>query len=154
MKAECINQRTFELTDNEQLVGTLIYNSIFSYDAEIELPNSDRYSIRSGGFFGTSIKVTKNHVELASLRMNWKGQIVITMYNGQEFLFRNTGIFHSKFVIENHETEQLVQFDPSLNWSKLNYNYTIENIKPQDALFLLLGLYASNYYVASMLGLV
>lgn len=154
MKAECINQRTFELTDNERLVGTLIYPSIFSYDAEIELPNSDCYSIRSDGFFGTSVKVTKNNIELANLRMNWKGQIVITMHNGEEFLFRNTGVFYSKFVIENNETEKLVQFDPGLNWSKLNYNYTIETMKPQDSLFLLLGLYVSNYYVASTLGLV
>lgn len=154
MKAECINQRTFELTDNERLVGTLIYPSIFSFDAEIELPNSDRYLIRSDGFFGTNIKVTRNHVELANLRMNWKGQIVITMHNGQEFLFRNTGIFNNKFVIENNEMEKLVQFDPSLNWSKQNYNYTIENMKQQDSLFLLLGLYVSNYYVASTLGLV
>lgn len=154
MKAECINQQTFELTDNERLVGALIYPSIFSFDAEIELPNSDRYLIRSDGFFGTNIKVTRNHVELANLRMNWKGQIVITMHNGQEFLFRNTGIFNYKFVIENNETEKLVQFDPCLNWSKLNYNYTVESMKPQDSLFLMLGLYVSNYYVASTLGLV
>lgn len=154
MKAECINQQTFELTDNERLIGMLIYPSIFSFDAEIKLPNSDHYLIRSDGFFGTNIKVTNDHVELANLRMNWKGQIVITMHNGQEFLFRNTGIFNNKFVIENYETEKLVQFDPCLNWSKLNYNYTVESMKPQDSLFLLLGLYASNYYVASTLGLV
>ena len=153
MKVECTDNKTFRLTDNEELLGQLAYKNLFSYNAEITLTNSDHYEIKPVGFFGTSITVTKNETEIANLKMNWKGQIVLTFQDGQEFVFKAKGVFHNKYVIENKEEEKLIQFDPKFNWSKFNYNYDISyDKKPQDILFVLLGVYASNYYIAAMAG--
>lgn len=156
MKAICINQQTFQLTDNEQLLGTIVYKGLFSYDAELVVTNTvDRYVIKSRNLFGTNLVVTKNETEIANLRMNLKGQIIISMSNGEEFLFKETSLLQHKFVIENQQEQRIVQYEPGMNWSKLNYNYTIaHNLKSQDTLFLLLGIYASNYFIAAMSGLV
>jgi hypothetical protein len=153
MKIECIDNKTFRLFDNEQFLGELTYKNLFSYKAEITLTNSDHYDINSVGFFGTSIAVTKNKIEIASLKMNWKGQIVMAFHDEQEFVFKAKGVFHNKYVIENKEQEELIRFDPNFNWGKFNYNYEISyDKKPNDILFVLLGVYAANYYIAAVAG--
>lgn len=153
MKVACTDSKTFLLTDHEQSLGTLTYKNFFSYKAEITLTNSDHYEIKPVGFFGTSITVTKNETEIANLKMNWRGQIIMTFQDGQEFIFKAKGVFHNIYVIENKEEEQLIQFNPKFNWGKFNYNYEIlYDKKPQDILFVLLGVYASNYYIAVVSG--
>ncbi|GAB2554735.1 hypothetical protein [Spirosoma areae] len=152
MKVECTDKKTFQLIDNGGLLGQLTYKSLFSYNAEITLTNSDSYEIKSVGFFGTSIIVTKNEMEIANLQLNWKGQIVVTFQDGQEFIFKAKGVFHNRYVIENKAEEKLIQFDPKFNWGKLHYNYDISYDKKPEVLFVLLGVYASNYYIAAMSG--
>lgn len=155
MKAECINQQLFQLSDKEEFLGKVVYKKLFSYDAEIVLTNAENYHVEPRGFFGTHIVVTKNGTEIADLRMNLKGQIVISMSSGEEFLFKNTTIFSNHFAIENKDGEKIVQYKPALNWSKFNYNYTIANdLKSKNTLLILIGLYAANYYIAVMSGLV
>jgi hypothetical protein len=153
MKVECTDKKTFQLIDNGQLLGQLTYKNLFSYKAEITLANSEYYEIKSVGFFGTSIIITKNETEIANLQMNWKGQIVMTFQDGRVFVFKAKGGFHNRYVIENKAEEKLIQFDPKFNWGKFNYNYDISyDKKPEDILFVLLGIYASNYYIAAMSG--
>ncbi len=155
MQVECIDQQTFRLTDHEQVPGTLIYHSLFSYKAEIVLTDTGFYDVRPRGFFGTSILVTNKDVEVAELRMNLKGHIVISYPAGQEFIFKNTGIFHNKFILENKEAQKLISYEPVLNLNKLNYNFNITHGPgSEDLLLILLGVYASNYYMAAMAGLV
>lgn len=154
MKTECTDSKTFQLFDDGQPAGQLLYKSLFSFKALITLPNFDRYEIVPSGFFQTSINVLKNEQELASLKMNWKGQIVISFQDGREFVFKATGVFFSKYFIENMQGEKLMQFDPHFKWSKFNYNYDISyDKKPQELLLVLLGIYAANYYIAIMSGM-
>ncbi len=155
MRIECTDNKTFRLSDNGQFLGELTYKSLFSYEAEITLSNSDHYDIKSVGFFGTSIAVKKNEMEIANLKMNWKGQIVMAFQDEQEFVFKAKGLFNNKYVIENKEEEELIRFSPTFNWGKFNYNYEISyDKKPQDILFVLLGAYAANYYIAAVAGTV
>jgi hypothetical protein len=153
MEAKSTNRKTFQLTENRQVLGELIYESLLSLKAEIKLPNSDVYEIEHVGIFDTSINVTKNGVEIAKLEMNWRGQIVFNFQDGQEFILKAKGFLGNKFVLENINEEKLIQLDPQLNWKKLNYNYDITFEKEQnDILLILLGVYASNYFIASMSG--
>ena len=153
MEAKSTDKKTFQLSENGQLLGELIYESLFSHKAEIKLTNSDLYEVKPVGVFSTSITVTKNGREIANLKMNWRGQIVFSFQDGQEFVFKAKGTFHNKYIIENKDEEKLIQFDPKFNWSKFDYNYDITyDKKLQDILFVLLGVYASNYFIASMSG--
>ena len=155
MEARSTDRKTFQLTENGQLLGELIYKNLFLHTAEIKLPNSDLYEVEPAGIFGTSITVRKRGTEIAKLKMNWRGQIVFAFLDGQEFVFKAKGVFSNSYVIESHDEEKLLQFDPEFNWRRFNYNYDITfGKKPQDILFVLLGVYASNYYVASMSGVI
>ena len=85
--------------------------------------------------------------------MNWRGQIVLSFQDGREYILKAKGVFNNKYIIENPEGEKLLEFDPTFNWNKFNYNYHITcGEKPQDSLLTLLGIYASNYSIASMSG--
>lgn len=85
--------------------------------------------------------------------MNWRGQIVFTFQDGQEFVLKAKGMFYNKYIIENKDEEKLIQFDPRFNWRKFNHNYDISyDEKPQEILLVLPGVYASNHFIASMSG--
>ncbi|NTS41437.1 hypothetical protein HRG84_11020 [Flavisolibacter sp. BT320] len=153
MEANSTDNKTFQLTDNGQLLGELVYENIFHMKAAIRLANSDTYAIKPVGLFGTSLMVSKEGEEIADLKMNWRGQIIISFQNGQEFVFKAKGMFHNHYLIENKEGEKLVQYDPKFNWKKFHYNYVLTYDKtPSDSLLLLLGVYAANYFIASMSG--
>ena len=154
MEAKSTDKKTLQLTENGQQLGELIYESLFSLKAEIKLTNSDLHEVYPVGVFGTSITVAKNGKEIANLKMNWRGQIVFSFQDGQEFVLKAKGIFfHNKYILENKDEEKLIQFDPKFNWSKFDYNYDITyDKKPQNILLVLLGVYASNYFIACMSG--
>ncbi|MFD0748757.1 hypothetical protein ACFQZS_01300 [Mucilaginibacter calamicampi] len=150
MKIQCINSKTFELTDGSERSGQIIYDSLFSYKAHI-IMGKDEYEINPSGIFSTTICVTKNGTEVANMQMNWKGHIIISFTNGEEYLVRATGTFLNKFVVENKDHQKLMMFDSDINWSKLSYNYNILfDDKPKDILLILLAAYSANYNMALM----
>jgi hypothetical protein len=101
MEARSTDRKTFLLTENGQQLGELIYENQFFLTAEISISHSERYQIKPVGFFGTSVSVTKNDREVASLVMNWSGQIVISYPDGEEYILKLNSFFHGKYIMEN-----------------------------------------------------
>ncbi|MCX2679010.1 hypothetical protein OOZ15_03570 [Galbibacter sp. EGI 63066] len=151
MKIECTDKKTFQLITEGQTKGKLIYKKLFSINAEIELPESELYEIKSSGFFDTDIIVSKNELKIALLKLNLKGQIVLSFTNGNEYIVttKGVGVFRNRYVVENREKEELIQFDPHFNWSKLEYNYDVTfNKRESDLLLVMIGVFAANYHMA------
>ena len=150
MKIQCTNSKTFELTDNSKLLGSVTYESLFSLKANAAIRN-DLYVITPQGIFSTIISVTKMGAEIASLQMNWKGNIIISYADKQEFLLKATGLFLNKYVLQDKDQQQLMVLNADFNWKKFSYNYDVSyEIKPQDILLVLLATYGANYFIASM----
>ncbi|RYF78490.1 MAG: hypothetical protein EOO39_01285 [Cytophagaceae bacterium] len=150
MEAKSTDRKTIQLTENRQHLGELTYKSLLSHKAEIKLKNSELITIEPVGLFNSSISITKNGAELAKLTMDWRGQILLTFQDGQEFLFKAAGTFRNKFILETKAGEKLIQFDPKFSWSTFNYSFTIScNKEPQTILLILLGVYAANYFIAT-----
>ena len=96
MEAKSTDRKTLQLTENGQQLGELIYENLLSFlKAEIKLTNSDLYEVYPVGVFGTSISVIKNGTEIVNLKMNWRGQIVFSFQDGQEFVLKAKGISKS-----------------------------------------------------------
>lgn len=152
MEVQCTDNKTFKFTDDTEIVGQLIYDNIFSYKASA-IYGSNEYKITPKGFFSTSISVTKHDIEVASMQMNWKGHIILSFQNGQQYILKAAGTFLNKYILEDKEGKNLMLLNPDFNWSKFNYNYTISyDDKPQDILLVLLAVYGANYYIAAMSG--
>jgi hypothetical protein len=153
MEAKSTDSKTFQLIENGLFLGELVYENLFFLNAEIILPNTEQYKIEPIGVFQTYLSVTKNGLAFAKLKMNWSGQIVFSFIDGREFVFKSKGFIHKNFSIENKEQEKIIQFNPIFNWRKSNFNYEIScNKNLQDTLLVLLGIYASNYYISCMSG--
>ena len=157
MEAKSTDKKTFQLTENGQQIGEIIYENLFFLKAEINMGDSEKYKIKPVGFFGTSISVTHNEIQIASLYLSWSGQIVITFQEGQEFTLKLNNIFSNKYIIENKDKEKLIQLEAKFNWREFHYNYDITynlgyDKKSADKLLLLLAVYAANFFIATMSG--
>ncbi len=156
MNAHSIDRKTFQLADDNQLLGELIYENPLFLNAEVKLAAAV-YQIKPVGVFQTSLQVTKEGSVIAKLAMNWRGEIVISYQHGEEYALKLNKFFHDKYVIENDSGEKIILLDAQFNWREFHYHYDIAyNIKDsnhsKDPLLLLLGVYATNYFVACMSG--
>ncbi len=153
MEIQSTDRKTYQLMEDGYQLGELIYENLFFLTADIKLANSELYEVKPAGFFGTSIVVTKDGAEIANLKMNWRGHVEYTFQDGQEFVLKPTSMFSYKFTFGKKDEEKLIQFDSKFKWSNFHYTYDITyDKKPQDILFVLLGIYAANYYLATMSG--
>lgn len=157
MNANSKDRKTFLLSDNDQLLGELNYETPFYLKAEIKIPNTETYKLAPVGFFGTSVAVTKDGNKIASLFMSWNGKIIITFQDEREYALKLSGLFQSQMILENKNQEKVIQFEPKFNWRdfycKYDITYDITNDKePKDNLLLLLGVYAANYFIATISG--
>lgn len=157
MNANSKDRKTFLLSDNDQSLGELIYETPFYLKAEIKMPNTETYQLAPVGFFGTSVAVTKDGNKIASLSMSWNGKIIITFQDEREYALKLSGLFQSQMILENKNQEKVIQFEPKFNWRdfycKYDIDYDITNTnEPKDSLLLLLGVYAANYFIATISG--
>ncbi len=157
MNVHSKDRKTFQLVDNEQLLGELIYETPFYLKAEIKMPNTETYELAPVGFFGTSVAVTKDGNKVASLSMSWNGKIIITFQDDKEYALKLNGLFQSKMILENKNQEKVIQFEPKFSWRDfycsydITYDITNDN-EPKNNLLLLLGIYSANYFIATISG--
>ncbi len=157
MNANSKDRKTFILSDNDQILGELNYETPFYLKAEIKIPNTETYKLAPVGFFGTSVAVTKDGNKIASLSMSWNGKIIITFQDEREYALKLSGLFQSQMIMENKIQEKVIQFEPKFNWRDFycKYDITYDNTndkEPKDNLLLLLGVYAANYFIATISG--
>lgn len=156
MEVTSQDKKSFQLTEHTQLLGELIYEHMFYVNAQIRLSDSEIYQIAIVGVFGTSIIVIHEGKEVARLVLTWKGQIVITWENGEEFILKMTGLFNSKYILENSNQEKLLVLEPNFSWLQSHFQYQISydssNREKSDILLVLISLYAANYFVATLSG--
>ncbi|WP_374741726.1 hypothetical protein [Parapedobacter sp. 2B3] len=157
MNAHSIDNRTFQLIENNQVLSEIIYADPYFLKAEINVSNTDGYLVKPVGVFQTSISVTNNGTEFAKLVMNWSGNIVIFYRDKNKYVLKLNKFFHGKYIIENEDRENIIQLNPKFSWKEFHYHYDINNNISNDGiskdpLFLSLAVYAANYFVATISG--
>jgi len=150
MEAISTNKKTFQLQENGQLIGELLYESLFFRNAEIKLSDAECYVIKPQGVFETTFSLSKNATDIATFGMNWRGHIEFVMADGQEFVLKGKGFFHNKYILENKAGEVLMFFKPEFVWRKFRYNYCIYFDKiPLKNHLVLFAVYATNYIIST-----
>lgn len=158
IEVNSINNKSFQLTENGRQYGELIYeNSFTQMTAKIKLSNAEVYNIDPVGFFETSINVTSDGEKIAELSMTWNGKIIITFQDDKEYALKLKGIFQNKVFLENTNKENIMCFEPHFNWKDARVKHTItfdtkNDNQPKDPLLILLGVYATNYFLATISG--
>jgi hypothetical protein len=156
--AKSSNSLTFELVNDNKLTGKITYKSWFSFNAVIELPDSQSLQVEPKGFWGTTIELKDNEKVLLKFRMNWNGEIIVqTYFDGikESFVCKHRGVFKDSFVLTDKEGIELLVMKPKFKWNLLNYEYQIttsddfEKYSNKDIL-LLTSLHCANYYMSMM----
>lgn len=147
---------TFNLTREGEPAGSLHYKSWFSYKARIFLQDGKELGIEPKGFWGSTIEIKEEDSILIKLRVHWNGNIILHTFFDQEekgLLIKSKGIFNNVFVLCDEDNTELMQLKPTMNWSKLNYEYAITTDEAIDkineqVILTLVSVYCANYYMA------
>lgn len=157
--AKSINSLNFEVTKNGNTTGTLTYKSWFKFDAVIKIGNNSTFRVEPKGFWGTTIELKDGNNVLLKFKMNWNGEIVLqTFFSNSEkdYVFKHRGIFKESFILTDQQGVELLVMKPHLQWSKMNYEYTITSSGAFETLshkeiILMTSLHCANYYVSMMM---
>lgn len=147
MKAVCLDKKTFRLTENDELLGTLSYLKWHSYDADIEI-SAEKYTLRSKGLFSSQIVITKNETEIGFLKLHFDGTVSFVIENNDHYKLKIKGWFFNNYVVENQQNEVLFTIHPKFSWKHFVYNYDLIPVNEINPLVALLGIYAAGYYIA------
>ena len=155
-QAKSTDTLSFNLTQDEILIGRLFYKGWFKFAASVELANSSTYQIESKGFWGTTIELKEGDNLLITFSMDWRGQIVLqTNFQDsvKEYLFKHRGVFKESFVLIDQAENELLVMKPDLKWSKLNFDYQVSTSDSFESsygkeLLLMTCLHCANYYMS------
>lgn len=157
-QANSLDTKHFELMQANTLIGSLEYESWFSFKADIVLANHRHYAVRPKGFWGTTIEVKDREQLLLDFKMNWKGQILIrTLFDGAEdfYIIKHKGLFKNTCVLFHGEDTELLNIVPDFKWGKLRTDYQLvaseafEQLAHKD-LLLLTAIHCTNYYITML----
>lgn len=148
--AKGTHNRHFELLDeNNCNMGRLDYESWFTTSAIIELPDGEKYNIEKGSFWHTTIQLLKEGNLVCTLSFNWKGQIVLVLADGREYMQKLSGLFSLHYEMVDRQEQQVLTLHQDFNFAKLTFNYTIDMLGNStglpDAVVALLNIYCTNY---------
>lgn len=150
----------FKLEKNNTTVLELKYKNWFASSAITQF-NNTQIEIKPKNIWGSKFDIYKNEVDKGDIIFNWKGNVIIRLNdsadNEQSWLLKSKGILKQTFQLSNEKDELLVVFKPSMNWSKLNFNYEIDllddNIMDKELIELILySCYGINLYFTMVAG--
>ena len=153
MKIEYSDSKKYVLkSDDDAFLGSLTFENWLASKASITTQFGEFYDIATKGFWGTSIGVTKDNVELSELKMNWKGEIVIDMSangKGADYLLKSHNLWMTQFCLQSRDKKEIMIITPDYKWSKWHYNFKIE-VNPDfegvaDEMLVLISIYGILY---------
>ncbi|GAB3341613.1 hypothetical protein GCM10027299_55960 [Larkinella ripae] len=159
-QAKSTNALSFELTQDDEMIGKLTYKNWFQFTAAIDLANHSTYQMIPKGFWGSTIELKGGDTVLLKFFMNWNGSITLQTYfndHQQEYSFKHRGVFKESFLLIDQDATELLVMKPHVKWINLNYEYQIQTSDvfaslPRKEILLLTCVHCANYYMSIMAG--
>lgn len=94
------NWRGFELKRNDQIVGALRRQAVWSSSFEASTPQ-ENWIIRRGGFWGNKAEILEaaSQQPIAHFKSAWGGKGTLTFADGQTFLVVTRGMWHPVWTV-------------------------------------------------------
>ncbi|GAB4125252.1 MAG: hypothetical protein OHK0045_05400 [Raineya sp.] len=151
MRAESIGLRKYALfNDGGERVAILTYEGWLTYQAVAELENGKKIQFDSQGFWGQTIEVKEEQELLATIKMDWFGNVKIFQGKSENLLFtlKYTGFWQPKILLQDSKKNKIAEFIGHFKWSKFTYDYEIISFTKdvfEDIRNLLIAYFASMY---------
>jgi hypothetical protein len=145
--------KSFQLSDAEgRILGNLTYEKGASNTASATTQYAEFFDFKSKGFWQQHIAVERDGKEIASLKMNWKGSIIIDIKGNdveQDYLVKSVGLWQRHYALQDRFANDIIALQPHLNWKSGNYHYKVE-VNPDfqnqvDETLILIATYCANY---------
>ena len=130
-QAKSNNSLSFDLTQDDKLIGKLSHEKWFKFNAVIEITNNSNYQVEPKGFWGTTIELKDGEKVLLKFKMNWNGEIVVQTYFNdfeKDYIFKQTGFFKGSFILIDQEGIELLVMKPHLKWNKMKKFLQVWNL--------------------------
>ncbi|EIJ39103.1 MULTISPECIES: hypothetical protein [Galbibacter] len=144
----------FNLIVQNNTITELKYSNWFSENATATL-HSHTITLKPKNIWTSRINIFKNEEAIGDITFNLKGYIIIKLTNNEEeinYILKNNSLWKLKFEVFNASNELQFSLKSENKWTKLNYDYEIEEINfDQQTNFEELALYcgyAANLYLA------
>ena len=151
------NRRNFRLTEDNNLLGELVYIKWSSLNADIKLIDNNENKFKTKGIWNQKIELFQNDKKLLELKMGWKGIKIQTQFENHitNYLLKNISFFSNKFTLVDSDKTELVQINSDFQWKKLRYDYDITTTAEfdkleNDKMLLFAIIYGINYRNTSM----
>ncbi|MCB2377507.1 hypothetical protein LGH70_07935 [Hymenobacter sp. BT635] len=150
--------RTFTLAANDALLGELKYPEWYSYKALLALPDGTALRVEPRGFWGTTIELKdEQDAVLLSFKMHWNGSIILKSSLGgvnRAFVLKGKDLLEREYVLLDRQGQELLTIRPKINWSKVNYDYTVVSSEAfealeQQAILVLMAIHCTNHYIST-----
>jgi hypothetical protein len=157
MKINYIND-AFQLSDLEgRFMGKLEYEKWGSQKASGTTQYAEFFDFKPVGFWQSQISVRRDGNEIASLKTNWKGNIIIDIKGNdieQDYLLKTVGFWKTHFTLQDRFSNDIIALKPHIKWNSGHYDYEVD-INPDfqnqaDETLILIAVYCSNYVLAMM----
>ncbi len=135
-------QRSFEILSENNVVGKLTFNNLFSSEAT-GVFNDQTYSLRRKGILKPSVIVSKGNERIEICLNTWRTKAILN--NKWNW---SSNIWLSKWKWRDLTNEPLISSAYKNIWGTEGSISINENVKDWDPnLLLLTGLYVNNYFV-------
>ena len=140
-------------SDDDIFLGSLKFEGWTSSKAHFTTQYGEFYDIKTKGFWGTSIAVSKGNFDFAELKLSWKGHIVIDLVGNEEdvdYILKLSSIWKSKYTLQNRNGSDLMMITAEFRWNGY-YDFKIE-INPDfandvDETLILMSAYGVIYLI-------
>ncbi len=157
MEIKYVNKE-FQLSGFEgRFLGKLVYEKWGSQKASATTQYAEFFDFKPVGFWQQQIAVQRDGIEMATLKMNWKGNIIIDIKGNdveQDFIVKTVGLWQTHFTLQDRFSNDIIALRPHMKWKAGHYEYDVE-INPDfqnqaDETLILIGLYCANYILEMM----
>jgi len=151
MKAESIGLRKYALFgDDGEKIATLKYDGWLTYQAVAELKDGKKIKFASQGFWGQTIEVKEEDKFMATIKMDWLGNVKIFQNKSANpvFILKYSGFWQPKIVLQDSKKNKIAEFVGRFKWSKFTYEYEIESFAKDifdDVMNLVITYFATMY---------
>ncbi len=158
-KANSLSLRSFSLTNNNKMVGELVYPKWYSFKADIIINDKTNYKFATKGRWKSKLVLQQDDKTLAELKMTWKGVVIKTKFDNKEqnYLLKAKTFLNRKYVLIDTDKNELVLADTDFQWKKLRCDYDItttdefEKLDNKEVLLFVI-LHGINYYQTIVAG--
>lgn len=154
LMAHAKSQNFYELMVNMEVKASMMYKSMFSNTAEIQILQDAMYTVKSVFSWKPRFRITADERDPFYLEMNSKGDFNLVMQNGLCYQIGSKGFLVKRYFVKDSLNSWEMEITPKFVWTRMRFDYEFpKDNRPEQKLVCLIAVYAFNFQRQRMIGI-